>query len=56
MSGIAIMMMVLFMVVIWGGLIASALHLRANPDAVSGDLGTADDATDELLTAQEHHF
>ena len=55
MSGIAIMMMVLFMVVIWGGFIASALHLRSHPDDVSGALGTADHARDEHLTAQEIH-
>ncbi|NLA56102.1 MAG: methionine/alanine import NSS transporter subunit MetS [Corynebacterium humireducens] len=55
MSGIAIMMMVLFMVVIWGGFIASALHLRANPDDTSGALGVADHARDEHLAAQELH-
>jgi len=54
MSGIAIMMMVLFMVVIWGGFIASALHLRANPDDTSA-LGVADHARDEHLAAQELH-
>ena len=32
MSGIAVMMMVLFMVVIWGGMIASGLNLRAHPE------------------------
>ncbi|MDO5668581.1 MAG: methionine/alanine import NSS transporter subunit MetS [Corynebacterium sp.] len=53
MSGIAIMMMVLFMVVIWGGFIASALHLRSNPDDTSGALGNADYARDEQLAAQE---
>lgn len=53
MSGIAIMMMVLFMVVIWGGLIASAIHLRNHPDDISGDLGTAEQTRDELLAAQE---
>ncbi|GAB3694569.1 methionine/alanine import NSS transporter subunit MetS [Corynebacterium nasicanis] len=53
MSGIAIMMMVLFMVVIWGGFIASALHLRNHPDDSSGALGTADHSRDERLAAQE---
>ncbi len=55
MSGIAIMMMVLFMVVIWGGFIASALHLRSHPDDTSGVLGTADHARDERLAEQEIH-
>ncbi|RNE48504.1 methionine/alanine import NSS transporter subunit MetS [Corynebacterium alimapuense] len=53
MSGIAIMMMVLFMVVIWGGLLISALHLRKNPDERSGELGTSVYASDDLLTEQE---
>lgn len=55
MSGIAIMMMVLFMVVIWGGLVASALHLRNHPDDTSGALGVSDEARDEYLAAQELH-
>ena len=53
MSGIAIMMMVLFMVVIWGGLVASALHLRRNPDDMSGIHGDAEYARDEILVVQE---
>ena len=39
MSGTAVMMMVLFMVVIWGGLAASIIALRGNPDDKSGLLG-----------------
>lgn len=54
MSGIAIMMMVLFMVVIWGGLIVSILALRRNPDEMSGELGTSEYATDDVLISHEH--
>lgn len=54
MSGLAIMMMVLFMVVIWGGLAASIVHLRKHPDEISGDLRDFEYATDDALVAQEH--
>ncbi|MCK7638028.1 methionine/alanine import NSS transporter subunit MetS [Corynebacterium pygosceleis] len=53
MSGIAIMMMILFMVVIWGGLLVSILALRKHPDDSSGVLGTSDLATDDVLIEQE---
>lgn len=49
MSGPAIMMLVLFIVVIWGGLIASIIHLNRHPDESSGALGEAPDSTDEAL-------
>lgn len=32
MSGIAILMMILFLVVIWGGLALSIIHLNKHPD------------------------
>ena len=50
MSGTAVMMMVLFMVVIWGGLAASIIALRRNPD---GLLGESEYATDEVLISHE---
>ncbi|MCS4489922.1 methionine/alanine import NSS transporter subunit MetS [Corynebacterium sp. ES2794-CONJ1] len=53
MTGIAIFMMVLFMVVIWGGFAATLIHLQRHPDEVSGDFGTAEFATDDVLLAQE---
>ncbi len=53
MSGIAIIMMVLFMVIIWGGLIVAVVNLAKNPDEVSGDLGAHPELTNEILVAQE---
>ncbi len=53
MSGTAVMMMVLFMVVIWGGLAASVIALRRNPDEKSGLLGESEYATDEVLISHE---
>ncbi|AZA13185.1 methionine/alanine import NSS transporter subunit MetS [Corynebacterium choanae] len=53
MSGIAIMMMVLFMVVIWGGLLVSVLALRRHPDEKSGVLGESQYATDEVLSSYQ---
>ncbi|MDO4685826.1 MAG: methionine/alanine import NSS transporter subunit MetS [Corynebacterium sp.] len=53
MSGIAIMMMVLFMVVVWGGLLVSILALRRNPDEMSGVLGDSKYATDDVLISHE---
>ncbi|GAB2505588.1 hypothetical protein CATRI_04280 [Corynebacterium atrinae] len=55
MSGIAVMMMVMFMIVIWGGLIVSALQLRRNPDEKSGELGMSMWASDDVLAEQEVH-
>ncbi|ALA67803.1 methionine/alanine import NSS transporter subunit MetS [Corynebacterium lactis] len=53
MSGIAIVMMVLFMLVIWGGLAAALVNLAKNPDEVSGELGDHPELTNEVLVAQE---
>ncbi|AZA11126.1 methionine/alanine import NSS transporter subunit MetS [Corynebacterium gerontici] len=53
MSSAAIIMMVLFMVVIWGGFAVSLLTLNRHPDETSGILGEHDFATDEVLIAQE---
>lgn len=53
MSGIAIMMMSLFIVVIWGGFFASILALRNAPDHLAGALGPSEHATDEVLISHE---
>lgn len=49
----AIIMMVLFMIIIWGGLIISTLALRREPDESVGLFGTSPYATDEVLVEQE---
>ena len=41
MSTAAIIMMTVSMVLVWGGMVLSFLHLRRNPDETSGTL--ADD-------------
>lgn len=53
MTGTAIVMMVLFMVIIWGGLLVSSLALRRHPDETAGLLGDSEYATDEVLIAHE---
>ncbi|QMV85668.1 methionine/alanine import NSS transporter subunit MetS [Corynebacterium hindlerae] len=53
MSGSAIMMMVLFIVIIWGGLAASIAALRRAPDDQVGVLGPSEHATDEVLIGHE---
>lgn len=53
MSGIAIVMMVLFIVIIWGGFVAAWVNLTNHPDETSGDLGDLPHATNEELTALE---
>ena len=40
MTGIAITMMIMFMIVIWGGLAATLVHLQRHPDEQSGHFGT----------------
>ena len=52
MSGTAVMMMVLFMLVIWGGLATSTYSLMKHPDETSGKLGDTPEATDEKLYDQ----
>lgn len=49
----AIVMMVLFIVVIWGGFAASLVMLNKHPDESSGLLGEHEFATDDVLIAQE---
>lgn len=53
MSGIAIVMMALFIIVIWGGLALALVNLSNHPDEVSGDLGDHPDLTNEALGAME---
>lgn len=53
MSGIAIIMMVLFIVIIWGGFVTALVSLSNNPDHSAGDLGNHPNTTDEDLAALE---
>ncbi|MFD5867898.1 methionine/alanine import NSS transporter subunit MetS [Corynebacterium sp. NPDC060344] len=53
MSGIAIIMMALFIVIIWGGFVAALVNLSNNPDDSSGALGSDDHMTNEELAALE---
>ncbi|MBC6761240.1 MULTISPECIES: methionine/alanine import NSS transporter subunit MetS [Corynebacterium] len=53
MSGIAIVMMALFVIVIWGGLAVALISLSKHPDEVSGELGDHPELTSEVLGAQE---
>lgn len=41
MDPIAIVLMVVAIVVVWGGMVASLIHLVRNPDHLSGDEGIA---------------
>lgn len=54
MSAGAICMLVLFIVVIWGGLVFAALSLRGKVDEESGDLGTLPGTTDAELIIRGH--
>lgn len=45
MSTEAIIMLVVAIVVVWGGLVLSAIHLLRHPDETSGDLVDAFDHT-----------
>jgi flagellar basal body-associated protein FliL len=49
MSITAIIMMVLFMVFLWGGLVVAAVNLKNHSDEESGELGTAPGTDDETL-------
>ncbi|BAU95406.1 hypothetical protein N24_1144 [Corynebacterium suranareeae] len=50
----AIIMMVLFMLIIWGGLVYATIALRREPDEKVGDFGTSPYATDTVLIEQEY--
>lgn len=51
MTATALIMMVLFILVIWGGLVASVMRLTSTTDEESGELGTAPGTEDEALAA-----
>ena len=53
MSGIAIVMMALFIVVIWGGFILAVVNLTRHPDETSGVLADAPHASNDVLAAHE---
>lgn len=53
MSGIAIIMMALFIVIIWGGFVAALVNLSNNPDDNAGELGHHPNTTNEDLAALE---
>ena len=42
MDSIAIVFMVIAMVIVWGGMAASLVHLLRHPDHLSGDEGAVD--------------
>ena len=53
MTGIAVLIMLLAIVIIWGGLAVSLVSLSKHPDEVSGELGDHPELTSEVLGAQE---
>ena len=53
MSGIAIVMMALFILIIWGGFILAVINLTRHPDDTSGELADAPPAANEVLAAHE---
>ncbi|WP_295623959.1 methionine/alanine import NSS transporter subunit MetS [uncultured Corynebacterium sp.] len=53
MSGIAIVMMALFIVIIWGGFIASVANLVRHPDESSGELAETPHTSNEVLSSLE---
>lgn len=53
MDGIAIIMMALFILIIWGGLAVSITHLMKHPDENAGKMGADPALSDEVLAGQE---
>lgn len=53
MSATAIVLMVLFILIIWGGLVASVVMLNSTNDDISGELGDAPGTDDRALTASK---
>lgn len=49
MTSAAIILMTLFIVVIWGGLVASVMMLHGTDDATTGELGDAPGTDDASL-------
>lgn len=50
MTPTAIVFMLLFAVIIWGGLVAAVVNLRLTDDDVTGELGTSPGTDDESLS------
>ncbi|MCQ9341526.1 methionine/alanine import NSS transporter subunit MetS [Corynebacterium phoceense] len=50
----AIILMILFIVVIWGGLLLSIVWLNRTKDEETGELGTAPGTDDETLSHRTH--
>ncbi|WP_459611240.1 methionine/alanine import NSS transporter subunit MetS [Corynebacterium urogenitale] len=50
MTAPAIILMVLFILVIWGGLVATITMLSATDDEITGELGNAPGTDDASLT------
>lgn len=55
MAAESIILMVLFVLVIWGGLVASVVMLRATDDDSSGELGTAPGTDNDSLLGITRH-
>lgn len=52
MTGPAILLMALFILVIWGGLVAAVLMLAKTDDNTTGELGSAPGTDNESLLAE----
>ena len=50
----AILLFILFVVVIWGGLVVSSIWLARTDDDTTGDLGSAPGTDDEALSHRVH--
>ena len=50
----AILLFILFVVVIWGGLVVSSIWLARTDDDTSGELGSAPGTDDEALSHRVH--
>lgn len=53
MSGIAVVMLALFVVIIWGGLATAVVHLLRHPDETAGRLGDNPDLSSDVLQQLE---
>lgn len=50
----AILLFILFVVVIWGGLVVSSIWLARTDDDTTGELGSAPGTDDEALSHRVH--
>ncbi len=55
MTGTAVLMMIVAMVVVWGGLIASILYLRARPEVDNGVLEDPDMVREDTERLSQPH-